>query len=158
MSHCVTAGVTPALDCHERSRNWVYWSIESISRSCIPWSDDQGPREVKVHRLRFWRRNGAVGPKSWHHITPWVVSHRYWIVTIGYKIEKRGPQRSYPGPTCFGWPQTELGKPWYDKLIRGPENGPPTKTCFFWGQFWGPSTQYFWKILLCPNFFSQMCI
>ena len=30
----------------------------------MPPCDDEGPREVKVHSLRFWRRNGAVGPKS----------------------------------------------------------------------------------------------
>ena len=115
-SYYVMLDVAPALDCHKRSRNWMYWSIESLSRSSMPWCDDQGPREVEVHSLRFWRRNRAVCPKSWHHITPWVVSHRYWIVTIGYKIEKRGPQRSYLGPTCFGWPKTELRKPRYKKL------------------------------------------
>ena len=36
------------------------FTIESISRSVVPLNDDQEPREVRVHSLRFWRRKGAV--------------------------------------------------------------------------------------------------
>ena len=132
-SYYVTGGVTPVLDCHKKSWYWIYLPIESISRSCVPLNNDQEPREVKVHSLRFWRCNGAVGPKSWHHITSREVSHRYWIVTIGHKIEKRGPQRPYPGPIIFGWPKTELGKPRYEKLIWGPVNGPLWRKNGFFG-------------------------
>ena len=157
-SYYVRGGVTPVLDCHKRSWHWIYWSTENIFRSCMPWNDDQGPREVKVQSLRFWRRNGAVGPKSWHHITSGEVSHRYWIVTTGHKIGEICPQRPYPGRTCFGWPKTELGKPRYEKMYLGPKNGPPRRKKGFFGvNFEDLLLDIFGKYFF-SNFFSPMCI
>ena len=73
----------------------MYLPIEIISKFVMPLNDDQEPREVRVHSLRFWRRNGAVGPKSWHHITSREMSHQYWIVTTGHKIEEMSKEIIY---------------------------------------------------------------
>ena len=154
-SYYVTGGVTPVLDCHKKSWYWIHLPIESISRSCVPLNNDQEPREVKVHSLRFWRCNGAVGPKSWHHITSREASHRYWIVTIGPKIEYRGQQRPYPGHISFEWPKMEPEKPRYKKDFGSQHRGPREKKWGFRGQFWGPSTQYFWNKYFFPIFYHQ---
>ena len=101
----------------------------------MPLEDDQGPREVRVHSLRFWRRNGAVGQKPWHHFMSREVSHWYWIVTIGQKLNiEVNRDHMYPGPVSFGRPKTELGKPRHEKLIWAPKNWALGKK-FFRGQF-----------------------
>ena len=147
--------VPPALDCHERPQKGMYGSMESISRSCVPWNTDQRPREVKAHSLRFWHRNGVVGPKSWHHITTREVLHWYCIVIKDQELEERGSKWPYQGLIFFEWPKTELVKRRYKKLIWGPVNGPPRRKNGIFGANFGDLLLDIFEKVFFSNFFRQ---
>ena len=108
---------------------------------------DLGKSRYKV--LIVLRRTGAVGPKSWHHVTSRGVSQWYWIATTGHKIETRWPERSYHDLIRNSGSQDMKNCSWV------PNTGSQGEKLVFRGQFWGPSTQYFWTILFF-HFFANV--